>query len=218
MLQVYLLTAVIVCLKCCQSASDLHSMLYLNASSVYKDGGNLWHLAHLKFAAHFPDLIILCLLISSWWFWLLLFLFLTSEHYELWVIPLCKVSSIAALYKVCIKSLLKSPHHLSFSQWDRAEPLGLLGMQVCEGRHWDWAQESVVASVSCPLNIKVGSGFAFEVTLWLFTLHSYREQTMLLSLYELLAGALNHAALISVHEMRSTWMTRSIGTRSGASR
>lgn len=74
---------------------------------------------------------------------------------------------MADLYKVCIKSsnvFEGSLNHLSLSQWDRAEPRGLLGMQVCEGRRWDWAEESVVGSVSCPLNIKVESGFTFEVT------------------------------------------------------
>ncbi len=70
--------------------------------------------------------------------------FFILERYGLWVISLSKVSSIADLYKVCVKSLTiyeRALNHLSFSQWDSAEPWGLLGMQVCEGRHWDWAEE-----------------------------------------------------------------------------
>lgn len=37
-------------------------------------------------------------------------------------------------------------------------------MEVYDGRRWDWAEESVVGSISCPLDIKAESGFAFEVT------------------------------------------------------
>lgn len=86
---------------------------------------------------------------------------------NLWVIPLSKVSSFGDLYKECVKSsniYEVTLNNLSFSQWGSLEPWGLLGMQVCEGRRRDWAEESVVGSVSCPLNIKVESGFAFEVT------------------------------------------------------
>lgn len=36
--------------------------------------------------------------------------------------------------------------------------------QVCADRHRDSSEESVVGSVSCPLNIKVVPGFTFRVT------------------------------------------------------